>query len=58
MAARVRVTTTYNNKSVDALNTFLNTLRQILSEMYHTCDTKEERISFKQFIISTNKIVA
>lgn len=44
--------TYYNDKSVQTLKPLLETLRQILSELYHTCDTIEERNETREFIAS------
>lgn len=49
--------TYYNNKSVQTLKPLFETLQQILCELYYTCDTHEERIEIKQFIIDLNKMV-
>lgn len=47
----------YNNKNVDTLNKLLATIKQILSELYHTCDTDEERDLFKTYIPKITSIL-
>lgn len=42
--------TYYNNKSVQTLKPLIETLQQILCELYHTCETQGERNELKQFI--------
>lgn len=42
--------TYYNNKSVQTLKPLLETLKQILCELYYTCETNEEHVGIKQFI--------
>lgn len=48
--------TYYNNKSVQTLKPLLETLQQILCELYHTCDTSEEKVYIKQFISGLDKM--
>lgn len=48
--------TYYGNKSKDTIKPLLLTLQQILSELYHTCSTNEEREEVKQFINNCQKI--
>lgn len=42
--------TYYNNKNVETLKPLLTTIKQILSELYHTCNTNEEKELFKQIV--------
>jgi len=39
------------------LNLFLTKLSGILSEVFHTCDTTEERREFEEFIDRVNSIL-
>lgn len=39
------------------LNSFLTKLYGILSEVYHTCDTTEERREFEEFVERVNSIL-
>lgn len=47
----------FNNKSVDTLEPFLLMLRQVISELYNTCPTVEERDAVRNFIILSQSIV-
>ena len=47
----------YNNKSVDTLEPFLLVLRQVISELYNTCNTDEERDTIRNFIILSQSIM-
>ena len=47
----------YNNKSVDTLEPFLLMLRQIISELYNTCNTDEERDTIRRFIVLSQGIM-
>ena len=47
----------YNNKSVDTLEPFLLILRQVISELYHTCPTQDERDEIRNFIILSQNIM-
>lgn len=49
--------TYYNNKSVETLNPLLLTLRQILSELYHTCNSDNERALMQEFITMSQNIL-
>ena len=49
--------TYYNNKTVENLTLLLLVLRQILSELYNTCDTKEEKEEVKQFLKLSQNII-
>lgn len=40
------------------LNYFLTNISQIISELYHTSDTEQERKEFKSFIDNINSIVS
>ena len=49
--------TYFNNKSVDTLEPFLLVLRQVISEIYNTCPTTEERDEVRNFIILSQSIM-
>lgn len=36
----------FHTRSLDSLGNLLNTIKRMLSEMYHTCSTQEERTLF------------
>lgn len=46
-----------NNKSVETLNPLLLTLRQILSELYNTCNSDNERALMAEFIVLSQSII-
>ncbi len=46
----------YTNRNKDTLKTMLDNLKQIISELYHTCISKNEIDEFKNFIVSLNNI--
>lgn len=50
-------TTYYNSKSVTTLRPMLDTLTQIISELYHTCKTTEELHCFGDFMHMLQKII-
>lgn len=52
-----RFVTYYNNKSVETLNPLLLTLRQILSELYNTCNSDNERALMAEFIVLSQSII-
>lgn len=47
----------HNNSTVDNLGELLKSMRQILSELYHSCKTQDEKDLFKQFIPCLNEIL-
>ena len=49
--------TYYNNKSVETLNPLLLTLRQILSELYNTCNSDNEKSLMQEFIVLSQNII-
>ena len=49
--------TYYNNKNVDTLKPLLISMKQILSELYHTCNTNAERELFKQLVPTMSNIL-
>ena len=46
----------YTNRNEDTLKTMLDNLKQIISELYHTCISESEIEEFKTFIESLNNI--
>ena len=46
----------YTNRNEDTLKTMLDNLKQIISELYHTCISEDEIGEFKNFIVSLNNI--
>lgn len=38
------------NRDTQTYRTLLNTLRQLLSELYHTTDSQEQKSLFKEFV--------
>lgn len=47
----------YNNSTVNNLEELLKSVKQILSELYHSCKTQSEKDLFKQFIPQLNEIL-
>lgn len=45
-----------NDRTPENLNKLLIMLRQVISELYHTSETKSERDAIKQFILASQKI--
>ena len=45
-------------KNFIQLNRFLTKTSEVLSEVYHTCDTGEEKQEFKDFVERINSILA
>ena len=46
------------DRDVISLNILLNKISEVISELYHTCNTDEERLEFKEFIESVNSILS
>lgn len=45
------------DRDVISLNILLTKIGEVISELYHTCDTEEERTEFKEFIKSVESIL-
>lgn len=46
----------YTNRNKDTLKIMLDNLKQIISELYHTCISESEIEEFKTFIESLNNV--
>lgn len=44
-------------RDVVSLNVLLTKFSEVLSELYHTCDTQEEVSEFREFVERTNSIL-
>ena len=49
--------TYYNSKTVEALTNLLLVLRQVISELYHDCETQQEKDEIKKFIEVSQSII-
>lgn len=46
----------FNNKTIKNLDILLSTVRQMMSELYHTCETNEEKQLFKGYFSDLSSI--
>jgi len=46
------------DRDIVVLNIMLNTISKMLSELYHTCETANERLEFRDFIDNINCIIS
>jgi hypothetical protein len=46
----------YNDKTTSNLLNLMRTLQQVISELYNTCECKEEKEIIKQTIVASQKI--
>ena len=45
------------DRDIVTLNIMLSTLCKMISELYHTCDSQNEKIEFEDFIKNINNII-